>query len=58
MPLEIKELYIKVTVNEPDSTGGAPAAASGKAPGKDDKDSLIAQCIEETLEILNNRKER
>ena len=58
MSLEIKELYIKVTVNDPKPAAGAPAAAAGQSPGKNDKDSLIAQCIEQTLEILNNRKER
>lgn len=61
MPLEIKELHIKVTVNQP-SQGQQSAAASagGASAGKsgDDKEAIISQCVDEILEIINNKKER
>lgn len=59
MPFEIKELQINVTVNQQGGNAQAPAAggASG-AQGDDEKKALINQCIEQVLEIFNNKKER
>lgn len=61
MPLEIKELHIKVTVNQPSqgqsSTAGAAAGAGGARTG-DEKEAVIAQCVDEVLDIINNKKER
>ncbi len=57
MPLEIKELHIRVTVNQPES--GAPAAAGGDASAeKDDKDALIQQCIEQVIDLIQSKEER
>ncbi|HEX6427322.1 MAG TPA: DUF5908 family protein [Niastella sp.] len=61
MPLEIKELHIKVTVNQP-TQGSQPAntSAGGAGAGKagDEKEAIISQCVDEILEIINNKKER
>jgi hypothetical protein len=61
MPLEIKELHIKVTVNQPSqgqqSTGASVGGAGGGKAG-DDKEAIISQCVDEILEIINNKKER
>jgi hypothetical protein len=59
MPLEIKELHIKVTVNQPSQgqqSTGASAGGGGKAG--DEKEAIISQCVDEILEIINNKKER
>lgn len=59
MPVEIKELQINVTVNQ--QGGNAPQPAAGTASGTqddDEKKALINQCIEQVLEIFNNKKER
>jgi hypothetical protein len=60
MPLEIKELHIKVTVNQPSQgqqpASGALASEGGKAD--DEKEAIISQCVDEILEIINNKKER
>jgi len=58
MPVEIRELQINVTVNQ--QGGGANAAAeppSGSA-NDDEKKALINQCVEQVIEIFNNKKER
>ena len=57
MALEIKELHIKVTVNQP-SQGQQSAAPSTGAKADDDKEAIISQCVDEILEIIDNKKER
>jgi hypothetical protein len=56
MPLEIKELYIRVTVNQPkqETTGDKKDAASVHA----DQDDLVRHCVDEMLSIIKNKKER
>ncbi|HXS38177.1 MAG TPA: DUF5908 family protein [Flavipsychrobacter sp.] len=59
MPIEIKELYIKVTVNEPHPEAQSSSDNSQQGAGKEDgKDAIIAQCVEQVMEILNNKEER
>ncbi|THU40594.1 hypothetical protein FAM09_00320 [Niastella caeni] len=59
MGLEIKELYIKVTVNQP-SQGQQPAAApaGGNNKPEEEKEAIIAQSIEAFIEISKNKNER
>jgi hypothetical protein len=63
MPVEIKELHIRVTVN----AGGTGEGAAGKSPsrsatppktGGEDKEAIVAECVEQVLEILQNKSER
>jgi hypothetical protein len=58
MPLEIRELHIRVNVNQPQqgSQGNAGDAGGGDSDKK--KDALINQCIEEVMDILKNKNER
>lgn len=58
MPVEIKELQIRVTVNQPQQSqpAGTPAPEGDKA--EDEKDSIIAQCVDAVVTIMNNKKER
>ena len=62
MPIEIKELHIRVTVNAPAAGGNSsaqPAARpSGGSNGSADKDALVAECVEQVLTILQNKQER
>ena len=57
MPIEIRELTIKVTVDQPNPKAQQPA---GTAPGgaKEDKDGILSQCVEQVLSIIQNKKER
>jgi hypothetical protein len=59
MPVEIKELHIRVTVNQPaQGQQSAAPSASGKKEEGDEKEAMIAQCVEEVLQIIDNKKER
>lgn len=58
MPLDIRELQINVTVNQPGrATPGETPQANAAGKG-DDAKNLINQCIEQVMEIINNKKER
>ena len=61
MPIEIRELHIKVAVTAPAGQGGQPAGAP-QAEGEQSQDALVAQCVaecvEQVLRILQNRMER
>ena len=55
MPLEIRELYIKVNVTDDES------AATTGVPLGDDKerqDELIKACVDQVLEILKEQQQR
>jgi hypothetical protein len=56
MPIEIKELHIRVSVN---ASPGAPAAKSDGVAGSDEtKEAIVADCVEQVLQILQNKMER
>lgn len=63
MPIEIKELHIRVTVNAP-ANGVAATAATGAATpaqaggGAGDKEAIVAECVEQVLSILHEKMER
>ena len=58
MPIEIRELYIRVSVTSP--SPGTPAGAPGPALGAsgDAHQTLVAECVEQVLQVLHDRKER
>lgn len=62
MPIEIKELHIRIAVNAPQ--GGQSAAPIGGSGGKagdnteQDKDAMVADCVEQVLQILRNKEDR
>lgn len=62
MPIEIKELHIRVSVNPP--TNGKPAGERtpsgvvGSMAGEEAKEALMAECVEMVLQILHNKMER
>ena len=57
MPVEIKELLVRVTVNEQQSNNNASAVPAGQ-DARDEKKIMIQQCIDEVMDIINSKKER
>ncbi|TNJ40387.1 hypothetical protein FGF66_01140 [Chlorobaculum thiosulfatiphilum] len=64
MPVEIRELHIKVTVNEAPQDEGAQASRNGAersgggAGGGADREAIVAECVEQVLRIMQNKRER
>lgn len=61
MPIEIRELHIRVTVQS--DAGKTTSAQQGPsatdaATGGADKEALIAECVEQVLEVLKAKGER
>ena len=59
MPIEIKELHIRVAVNT--STGKQSSAThntSGGSGTEGDKDAIVAECVEQVLQVLKTKGER
>ncbi|MGQ1785070.1 DUF5908 family protein [Saccharicrinis sp. GN24d3] len=52
MPIEIKELHIKINVSD-DSRRVRPSGNSSS-----DKDKIIEACVEQVMEILSKKEER
>jgi hypothetical protein len=60
MPVEIKELHIRVTVSGKAPMKSAQNAAKDEGHGGQggDKDEIVAECVEQVLQILQAKKER
>lgn len=65
MPIEIRELVIRATVDpggEPGGCGPSPAAkAAGQSssqPHAQDDESVVQTCVREVLRILTDKQER
>lgn len=59
MPIEIRELHIKVAIAEGGEGAAAPAGAPApSAAPAGPPDAIVAECVEQVLRILQNRKER
>jgi hypothetical protein len=55
MPVEIKELHIQVALTSTESAAATATAAKSRA---EDKECIIAECVEQVLQILRNRADR
>ncbi|GAA4460517.1 hypothetical protein GCM10023189_35750 [Nibrella saemangeumensis] len=61
MPVEIRELTIKVSVNQPRQTGGEGSSsqpADEGATNQPSSDKVVADAVEQVLEILKYKEER
>ena len=55
MPIEIKELLVKITITDNKSPKNTQ---NGGALSSFNKEAIIKECVEKVLEILENKKER
>ena len=61
MPIEIKELHIKLTVNPQATEPGSPGAGGGsenQAKQGNKTEELVATCVEKVMEILHNKMQK
>lgn len=61
MPIEIKELHIRVIVNatpEGKVSVGQPVDNRSVGDKGGDKEAVVAECVEQVLQILQNKQER
>lgn len=52
MPIEIKELHIKINVDENRRNNNSPNVS------RNEKEKIIAICVEQIMEILAKKEER
>jgi hypothetical protein len=55
MPIEIRELHIRTIIDDGDGRGRDHGTISQRT---DDRDRLIAECVEQVLEIVQSKDER
>ena len=55
MPIEIKEMHIKISLDEGSNSGNTKADTSESNKGSE---AIINACIEGVMEILERQKER
>ena len=53
MPIEIRELIIKATIND-SSDGGTTTQSRGNK----EKESIVKECVEQVLQILKDKEEK
>ena len=58
MPIIVKELIIRATVTDSQGKNDTPSVSSGPAINNDEKEQLVATCVQQVLEILEKKKER
>jgi hypothetical protein len=59
MPIEIKELNIRINVNQgQQEQNSAPQEGSTDTQALPDKNELMAECVEQVMELLKNKQER
>lgn len=58
MPIEIKELHIKVTVSTPPTAASSGSASVTPSEAGGDVNTIVAECVEQVLEILKQKSER
>jgi hypothetical protein len=58
MPIEIRELHIKVAVTGGGAGAGSAGPGGADAAGEQAQQAIVAQCVEQVLRILQNKVER
>jgi len=58
MPIEIRELNIRVSVSQNQQEQGSSPAPGAARPELPDKEELIAECVEQVMELIRLRSER
>ncbi len=55
MPIEIRELVIKASIGE---SGSEAEVGAGSSSESMDREGIIAECVDQVMEIMRNKEER
>lgn len=58
MPIEIRELNIKVSVSQNQQEQDSAPSVSSPAGAAPDKDEIISECVEQVMELLKLKNDR
>ena len=61
MPIEIKELHLRMVVNTPPAKQAPAVQDKAGASGtgdSGDRGAIVAECVEQVLQIMQTKKER
>lgn len=58
MPIVVDEVVISVEVEDRPAGNGRSPGATSPASASEDKQALVAECVERVLEILAQKQER
>ncbi len=58
MAIEIRELVIRAVVDPQTSGAGGPPARGSKPPAGQSQAEMVAECVEQVLDVLRLSKER
>jgi len=58
MPIEIRELHIKVTVNQPQQETAETNPVTGQTRDDSGREAIVQQCLEEMVRIIKEKQER
>lgn len=58
MPIEIRELVIKATVNQDQNKTASGAGSSAGNDTNEERESVVREAVEEVLRIIESKKER
>jgi hypothetical protein len=58
MPIEIRELVIKATVNQDQNKTASGAGSTTGNDTNEDRESVVREAVEEMLRIIESKKER
>jgi len=59
MPIEIKELHIKIKVNERQPNGQALTTPADRDQERGEVEgALLSECVEQVMQVLKDQKER
>ena len=57
MPIKITELNIRVSVNQPGAQNN-PSPQPPDSQGQNPQETIVDECVEQIMKILNDKKER
>lgn len=58
MPVEIKELIIRIATSSGAATTGEGGAAGSPAPAAPQQEAIVEACVKQVLKILEKKKAR